>query len=278
MSSAPFLPECASRLLNQTVNKIKVTAVSYLNTKPLLYGIFKSPIAEKIDLQLDIPSVCAAKLRDGRADLGLVPVAVIPELPAPRILSDYCIGTVGTVRTVAVFAERPLEELTHLYLDHHSRTSVELVQILLRDYWNLSLALLPAADGYIDSINDSTGGLVIGDRTIGLHQRFPFVYDLGEAWMKHTGLPFVFAAWISNHAIDPDFLIEFNLALQQGLQHIPQLMYLLPTPQPGFDLEEYFTHFISYEFDAAKKRALSLFLQKMGYRPQPELLESLAVV
>lgn len=260
------------------MKKLKLTAVSYLNTKPLLYGIFKSSIAEKIDLQLDIPSVCAAKLRDGRADLGLVPVAVIPELPSPRIISDYCIGTVGTVHTVAVFADRPLEELTHLYLDHHSRTSVELVQILLREYWRLAPELIPATEGYIETIGGTTGGLVIGDRTIGLHQRFPYVYDLGEAWMDHTGLPFVFAAWISNQSPDSEFILEFNLALQLGLQHIPELIYLLPTPQPGFDLKEYFTHFISYELDARKKQALALFLKKMGHRPQPELLESLAVV
>jgi chorismate dehydratase len=89
------------------MKKIRVVAVSYLNTKPLLYGLLHSPLAEQIDLQLQIPSVCASKLQRGEADLGLVPVAIIPELSNPHILSDYCIGTHGTVRTVCLFSERP---------------------------------------------------------------------------------------------------------------------------------------------------------------------------
>ena len=259
------------------MRKIKVTAVSYLNTKPLLYGIFKHPIAAQIDLKLDIPSVCARRLRDGEADLGLVPVAAIPELRHARLISDYCIGTVGPVQTVALFAEQPIDALTHLYLDHHSRTSVELTKILLREYWQLSPTLLPAHDGYIDELGGTTGGLVIGDRTIGLDRRFPYRYDLGQAWMNHTGLPFVFAAWISTRRLDPGFIAAFNLALQRGLAEIPQLIFLLPTPQPDFDLENYFTRHISYEFDGAKKKALGLFLQKIGSRLQPSLLDSLAL-
>lgn len=259
------------------MKKIRITAVSYLNTKPLLYGIFKHPIAEQIELQLDIPSVCARRLREGDADLGLVPVAVIPELRKPRIISDYCIGTVGAVQTVAVFAERPIETLTHLYLDHHSRTSVELTKVLLREYWGLNPVLLSAHDGYIDEIGQTTGGLVIGDRSIGLDRRFPYVYDLGQAWMAHTGLPFVFAAWISTRDLDPAFVTGFNEALQRGLAEIPQLIFLLPTPQPDFDLKNYFTRHISYEFDGEKKKALSLFLEKIGSHPQASLLESLAL-
>lgn len=259
------------------MSKIKVTAVSYLNTKPLLYGIFKHPIAAQIDLKLDIPSVCARRLQEGDADLGLVPVAAIPELRNARIISDYCIGTVGAVQTVAIYAKRPIDTLTHIYLDHHSRTSVELTRILLREHWQLSPTLLPAHDGYIDEISGTKGGLIIGDRSIGLDRRFPFVYDLGQAWMDHTGLPFVFAAWISTRRLDPAFIAAFNLALQRGLAEIPQLIFLLPTPKPGFDLENYFTRHISYELDEAKRKALGLFLQKIGSRLQPTLLDSLAL-
>lgn len=246
------------------MKRIRVTAVSYLNTKPLLYGIFKSEIAAQIDLQLDIPSVCARKLRDDEADLGLVPVAVIPELDHPRIVSDYCIGTVGPVRTVAIYGDCPITEMKSIYLDHHSRTSVELTKILLQEYWKTSPLLLPASDGYIDKIGGDTGGLVIGDRTIGLEKRFPFVYDLGEAWMANTGLPFVFAAWVTNKDLDEEFLRRFNLALQRGVEEIPQLIYLIPPPAPSFNLQEYYTSFISFSLDQAKKKALALFLGKIG--------------
>ncbi|MDX1942329.1 MAG: MqnA/MqnD/SBP family protein, partial [Saprospiraceae bacterium] len=122
--------------------KYKLTAVSYLNTKPLLYGIFKNKIADQIELQLDMPSVCAQKLKDGRADIGLVPVAVIPELKTPHIISDYCIGTVGAVKTVCLYGERPIEEWNALYLDYQSRTSVELTKLLLKEYWKLDILTL----------------------------------------------------------------------------------------------------------------------------------------
>lgn len=248
------------------MSKLKVTAVSYLNTKPLLYGLLHSPVARQIELKLDIPSVCARRLQEGDADLGLVPVAVIPELDTPHLISDYCIGTVGAVKTVAIFSEKPLEKVKELYLDHHSRTSVELAKLLLRDYWKLSPELIPAGDGYINDLGGTRAGLVIGDRTIGLEGRFPFVYDLGEAWLRHTGLPFVFAAWVSSRPLEPGFGEAFNRAMQQGIAHIPELMYLLPSPHPSFDLEEYFTRYISYELDGEKRKALARFLEAVSPR------------
>lgn len=241
--------------------KLKVTAVSYLNTKPFLYGIFKSGLGELIDLQLDIPSECARKLSSGEADLGLVPVAVIPELRSPHLISDYCIGTVGTVKTVCIFGDCPLEEMTHLYLDFHSRTSVELAKVLLEQYWHHAPVLLPATQGFEDQIGGHVGGLVIGDRAIGLDQKHAFVYDLGEAWLAWSGLPFVFAAWVSNGPLEEDFVEKLNAALKLGVDEIPQLMYLLPSPKPGFDLRAYFTQNISYELDDSKRKALKLFLE-----------------
>ena len=255
--------------------KYKLTAVSYLNTKPLLYGIFKSEIAKKIDLQLDMPSICAQKLKDGKADLGLVPVAIIPELETPHILSDFCIGTVGAVKTVCLYGERPLEEWTAVYLDYQSRTSVELTKLLLKDHWHLNPTLLPAQPGYEAKIGGTVGGLVIGDRTVGLDKKFPYVYDLGEAWMAHTGLPFVFAAWVSNRPLEPDFIAEFNAALLLGVAAIPELIYLIPSPQPGFDLQEYYTKYISYQLDNEKRRALSLFLSSISRKEQPTVRASL---
>lgn len=249
------------------MRKIKVTAVSYLNTKPLLYGLLQSQVAGDIDLSLDIPAACARKLQSGEADLGLVPVAVIPDLGQAHIVSDYCIGTEGAVKTVGIYADRPLASLDKLYLDHHSRTSVALTRLLLRDYWQLDLELLPASDGYIERIGGDTGGLVIGDRTIGLEKRFAHFYDLGQAWQDYQSLPFVFAAWVSNRLMPEDFLEAFNAALAEGVANIPRLMYLLPQPQAGFNLQEYFTHHISYELNAAKRQALQTFLAMLSTLP-----------
>lgn len=260
------------------MKKLSLTAVSYLNTKPLLFGLFKSPIAEFIDLQLDIPSVCAQKISTGAVDLGLVPVAVLPQLESPYLISDYCIGTVGAVKTVGIFSQCPIEEITHLYLDHHSRTSVELAKILLQEYWNCNPHYIQAKEGYQANIKGTTAGVIIGDRTIGQENNFRYCYDLGEIWLKHTGLPFVFAAWVSNRPLDSEFVTAFNDALKKGIEAIPQLIYLIPPPHPNFDLQEYYTHFISYELDQPKRKALSIFLEKISKGLQPSLEASLALV
>lgn len=245
------------------MRNLKATAVSYLNTKPLLYGLIKAGLDKKIDLSLDIPSVGAAKLRNGEVDFGLVPVAAIPEIENAQIFSDYCIGAEGTVKTVCLYAHRPIEELTHIYLDFHSRTSVELTKLLVKDYWGLDPHFIPAKEGYIQRIKDRIGGLVIGDRTMGLDAAFPYVYDLGKYWKKYTNLPFVFAAWVSTKPLSERFVEQFNEAMQMGLDAIPDLQYLLQSPHPDFDLNHYFTHNISYTLDAPKREALSLFLESI---------------
>ncbi len=239
----------------------RLVAVSYLNTKPLLYGLLRSPLSDRMRMDLAIPSECARRLAEGEAEIGLVPVAILPELEHYQIISDYCIGADGAVATVCIYGDVPLEQLTHVYLDHHSRTSVMLARLLLEEYWKHPVTFLDAEDGYIDHINGTVGGLVIGDRTIGLDKRFNYVYDLGTAWKEHTGLPFVFAAWVTTKPLSPAFVAEFNAALKEGLDHLPQLQLLLPSPHPDFCLEEYYTHHIDYALDAGKREALERFLK-----------------
>ncbi len=252
--------EAASSIQDSAVNRQRLVAVSYLNTKPLLYGLLRSSIQNQLEMDLAIPSECARRLVAGEADIALVPVAVIPELPEAHIISDYCIGADGKVATVCLYSEVPIEDITALYLDHHSRTSVMLTRLLLGEYWGVTPDLITAEDGYIDRIGGTVGGLVIGDRTIGLDKRFPFVYDLAEIWKKHTGLPFVFAAWVSVKPLKPDFVAAFNQALKEGMDHLPELQFLLSSPDPAFDLVDYYTHYIDYDLDQGKREALARFL------------------
>jgi len=248
---------------------MRLSAVSYLNTKPFIYGLFRSDLASEIDLSLDIPSVCAQKLLTGEADVVLTPVAIIPELGEAYLVSDYCIGSTGTVKTVCLFSEKPLAEIKRIYLDFHSRTSVALTRVLCGQYWHIRPEFIPATAGYEEKIGGDTAGLIIGDRTIGKHEHFPFAYDLGEAWMEWTGLPFVYAAWVSVRPLHPELVRRFNAALKTGLDHIPELTKILPT-MPGFDVEKYFRENISYELDGPKWEALNRFLGLVagdgGYR------------
>lgn len=248
------------------MKKRSLVAVSYLNTKPLLHGIVHEGLDQELDIQLEIPSVCAAKLEQRKVDFGLIPVAAIPSLSSPHIISDFCIGTERTVRTVCIFSDVPIEKIDKIYLDFHSRTSVQLCQILCEEYWKITPEFIPAQEGFFDHIQSTTAALVIGDRTIALEEKHPYIYDLGEAWYDHTGLPFVFAAWVSHQKMDDDFIARFNAAMQVGVEMIPQLIYLLPKPDPNFDLETYFTENISYHLDSQKRAALDLFLKKIEKR------------
>ncbi len=243
--------------------KIRLSAVSYLNTKPFIYGLFRSEMADEIELSLDIPSVCARKLLTGEVDLALTPVAIIPELPQAWLVSDYCIGSVGTVKTVCLFSEKPLSDIKRILLDFHSRTSVELTRVLCEHYWHIQPEFEAASEGFETQIKGDTAALIIGDRTIGLGQRFPYVFDLGEAWTAWTGLPFVYAAWISTKPLDNELIGRFNAALASGLDHLPELIKILPS-MPGFDLEKYYRENISYELDEAKWQALNRFMQLLA--------------
>lgn len=254
---------------------LKVVAVNYLNTKPLLYGMMKGGMRDKIDLQLDIPSECARKLESGEVDLGLVPAATIPNLSSPHIISDFCIGAVGKVATVCIYSEVPLEQVERLYLDFHSRTSVQLVQILIRNFWKLPIQFISSKEGYIQDIKGTTAGLIIGDRAFEYSSQFQYEYDLGTAWKDYTGLPFSFANWVSNRPLPENFIAEFNNALQLGIDSIPDLMYILPQPPNGYDLQRYFMENISYDFTFEKKKALHRFLKEMEVVIQPTVEASL---
>jgi chorismate dehydratase len=235
------------------LNKIRISAVAYTNTKPFIYGISHSELLEKIELSLDIPSDCAAKLINQQVDIGLIPVAAIPFVPNANIISDYCIGSVGAVNSVFIFSNLPVEEIQSVRLDSHSRTSNNLAKVLLKFYWKRDVV-------FTTDINTATDAIVlIGDRTFGQKEFYPFVYDMGEEWMNFTGLPFVYAAWVANKEIDPSFVKEFNEALSIGLAQRNKLLNQLPVHQ-GFDLRDYLFNKLDFDLSAKKREALELFL------------------
>ncbi len=238
--------------------KISVAAVSYLNTKPLLYGIERSDIINDIDLIVDYPSGLAKSLQEGTIDLALLPVAAIPSIPGARIVSDYGIAADGNVVSVAIFSRVPIEEITSVYLDYQSRTSVKLAQILLEQHWIKEVEYRPATEHFIEYINGTNAAVIIGDRALQQLHNFPYVYDLSAAWKKHTGLDFVFAAWVANKELPADFLNKFNEANSVGIAHLPEI--ISDNPFPWYDLRTYYTENIKYFIDEEKKVGLTRFL------------------
>lgn len=244
-------------------NRIRVGAVSYLNTKPLIYGFEQGMMKERIELFIDYPSRIAAMLQQDKIDVGLVPVAAIPHLEESHIITDYCIGAEGPVASVCLFSEVPLEKIEQILLDYQSRTSVALARILLRDYWKINPQLAAAKEDFRDHIRGTTAAVVIGDRALEQRKLSAYVYDFGEAWKAYTGLPFVFAAWISNKPLPHDFVRDFSAANQFGLDRLDEVV--AKNPYPVFDLKKYYTQHISYQLTELKRQGLALFLEKIRH-------------
>jgi chorismate dehydratase len=239
--------------------KIRVGAVSYLNTKPLIYGLQNGPLTEKIELQLDYPSNLTSLLQKDLLDIALLPVAAIPIIHNAHIVSNYCIASDHKVASVCLFSQVPIDEIQEIFLDYQSKTSIMLLRILLKEYWQIRPSLLEGGADYISQIKDKSAGLIIGDRALEKLEQFPFVYDLAEAWNEYTKLPFVFAAWVANKKINPTFLEEFNIANSIGFQRMDEIISNLAYPH--FDLSKYYRNNISYSMDEEKTKGLTLFLK-----------------
>jgi chorismate dehydratase len=246
------------------LGKIRVAAVSYLNTKPLLYGIERHPVRNEIELIEDYPAKIAQMLIDDEVDIGLIPVAATLKLKEWHTVSDYCIGANGPVASVCIFSEMPIDEIETVYLDYQSRTSVNLAKVLLKEYWKKDVVFLDAkGEDFRQKIVGPTAGVIIGDRALEQRQHSTYIYDLAEAWKLHTGLPFVFAAWIANKKLPATFERLFNEANSMGFDHIDEIVK--QNPFKAFDLKNYYTKCIDYNLDETKRKAMQLFLEKLRY-------------
>lgn len=216
---------------------------------------------DEIQLITDFPASIADMLINDEVDISLVPVATIPFLKEYHIITDYCIGTAGEVASVCIFSDVPLQEIKTILLDYQSRSSVGLLKVLLKDFWNVNVELVSSTAGYEDRINNTTAGLVIGDRAFLQRKKRRYVYDLGSVWKEMTGLPFVFAAWIANKKLSDEFVDRFNEATADGFNHLPEI--IAANPYEHYDLKKYYTENISFNLDEEKRRGLEEYLRRL---------------
>ncbi len=242
------------------MKKIRVGIVNYLNTKPLIYGLLRPPVNEQIELIGAYPSKLARMLAEDEIDVGLIPVAAIPQLASYHIVGDYCIGAEGEIASVCLFSEVPMNEIQKVYLDYQSRSSVALLKWLIKEYWGIHPEIVAATDdSYRASIRGTTAGLVIGDRALEQRKISTFIYDLGSEWRAITGLPFVFAVWVSKEKLPDDFIKLFNEANALGLDHIDEIV--AETPFDLYDLKKYYKLHLNYHLSESKRKGMELFLQ-----------------
>jgi len=243
---------------------VRVSAVKYINTYPFILGIRESEVLSKIDLDVCHPSECASKLLSGQTDIGLMPVAVLSLMDESHIIGDYCIGTRGEVKTVLVVGNTPPEESKRIWLDYRSRSSNSLCQVIAQKFWKRSFEFVKAPEDFdITTLRDGESSVIIGDRCFQYAHEFKYRIDLGKEWNKHTGMPFVFAAWIASKKQDDKFTSLFNETLRYGVENKDRAVSLL-TPDLHVTVEEvkdYYRYNIDFILDAPKKEAISLFLK-----------------
>lgn len=238
--------------------KYRIAAVSYVNTLPFIAGLQSPLIHEEIDVILAHPAQCAELLERGEVDIALCPVGALPALKEYHVITDYCIGCDGPVRTVSIYSHQPLNDIEQVVLYAESRTSNLLAQILNREYWKYPIRFLPALP-VSPASPVLPGFLFIGDICFQKEKEFAYRTDLGLAWKEYSGLPFAFACWVSKEEIESSFIEKLNKVFAEGIASIDQLAFA-----PGMDehvMKDYLRKNISYPLDVGKKEAMRLFFE-----------------
>jgi chorismate dehydratase len=247
------------------MQKVKVSSVSYLNTLPMVYGLKNSKVIKMTDLSVDTPAECARKLISGQVDIGLIPIAVLPEIKNAQIISNYCIGANGPVRSVVLASQVELDKILNIILDPNSRTSIVLIKVIAKEFWKKQFRFIKGRQGFeqVDIIDD-TAAVVIGDKVFSIEKKYKYIYDLATVWKSFTGLPFVFAAWVANKPITEEYINLFNQGLSFGIAHVKDAVDNLETiiTIDKIDLLHYLQHNLDYLLDKNKNKAINLFLEK----------------
>ncbi len=206
-------------------NKLRIGAVSYLNTKPLVYHL--DQLLPDAEIVYDLPSRLSDDLARGKLDIALIPSVESFRDPSYRIISDACIACRGPVMSVKLLSRCPFQQIRTLALDEGSRTSAALARILLQERYQLSPAMQPFPIGSAVDQTTADAVLLIGDRAMHSPQGFVAEWDLGDQWCRWAELPFVFAMWTARAGDDAPRVDRVADALQQsrdlGVQNLSEI-------------------------------------------------------
>jgi chorismate dehydratase len=252
--------------MNQPPRNLRIGAVSFLNTVPLIEGLDRRP---GIDLQRDLPARLADLLFDGQIDVGLIPVVEYLRGVGTELAAGVCIASRGPVGTVKVFSQVPLEEATSIAVDRGSRSSVALLRVLLAEIHDRHPDLHVVEPRPENLFHQHATALVIGDRAEQISGDGLHVYDLGEMWREFTGLPFVFAAWaLGPHLAPLEFderrralVRELGAARDRGMERLPELAEREAAARgaAAADIVHYWTHNIHYRLGEEELEGLRHF-------------------
>lgn len=245
---------------------VRLGAVSYLNVRPLVYGLDTRP---EVFLRFDVPSECARLLAAGDIDLGMVPSITHIDRPGDRIVPGVAIGSEGPVASVALYARRSMSDVRSIALDTSSRTSAVLVRILCRRVFDIAPVFLPHAPDLPSMLAKADAALLIGDAALFLdHAAYGArKWDLGALWTQMTGLPFVWAFWAGRpDAADPETVGVLQGAAEEGGRHLDEIArsYRPDSPEEQRTAAEYLRNNLVFPFTARAVEGLQAYYREAG--------------
>jgi len=246
-----------------------ISLVSYLNTKPLVYGLENNTVEHHFSLQKDVPSVCAQRLLEGEVELGIVPSIEYARAKGSwKIIPDLSIASQGAVKSVCLFFNTNMSRIGKIALDTSSRTSAALLKIILQERYELTpefILLPPDLDTMLEAAD---AALIIGDKALQYSTEHTNYLDLGEEWSDMTGLPFVFAFWAGNELQMQEKDVKvIQESYQTGSQNIEKITRDFAKAHPmSWDFYyDYLTSNISYSFAEDEKAGLMEFYRYAFY-------------
>ncbi|MCY3742766.1 MAG: menaquinone biosynthesis protein [Candidatus Poribacteria bacterium] len=254
-------------------SRLRIGAVSFLNTKPLIYPLLNKEIQADIALTVDVPSRVAALLSADELDVGLIPIIEYfranPSDTNYCILPDISIASHGSVRSIQLFSRVPIQEIRRIALDTNSRTSVALLKILLAEKYGVSPAFTACAPTVIPSTALQNrqyppfeAVLLIGDPALRHLGSTEYSVDLGEAWYKLTGLPFVYACWVAREEARFNDLAQVLFqSKERGIAQIPEIAHVEAQKLglPETLCLDYLQNRIKYDLDESAIAGIELF-------------------
>jgi len=253
------------------MRRLRISAISYLNTAPLMWDFEHGDVRRKFDISYTLPSSCARSLAEGTADIGIIPAAAYAQIPGLRILPDVAIASRRAVRSILLVSQIPVELVRTVALDSSSMTSVALTKVLFEKWLGGGRTFVAMEPDVERMLAECDAGLVIGDPALQVDRRRYHTLDLAEEWIRYTGKPFVFAFWtVRGEALreaDPgqDLAAVFRESRDHGLE-AGSLDQIARDWAPRLHLSEddvrtYLTENIHYRLDAGCLEGLRLFFQ-----------------
>jgi chorismate dehydratase len=270
------------------MRKLRVSAISYLNTAPLMWDFEHGNAGRHFEISYTLPSSCAKALAEGTADVGIIPAAAHTQVPGLLILPEVAIASRRAVRSILLVSKMPIEKTRAVALDTSSMTSVALAKVLFAKWLGGSRIYVPMAPDLDHMLAECDAGLLIGDPALQLDRSRYHTLDLAEEWIRFTRKPFVFAFWAVRESAlaegDPklDLAQIFRDSRDHGLQS-DSISQIARQWAVRFGISEagvrsYLTENIHYELDPGCLEGLQLFYRysaEIGALPAPRALQFL---